>query len=125
MSFACRAASSLGRPACRAALRKTALGASLAAPRQLMHQHRFRVVSAGSRAFTINYTVPERATKYSQVTTDDLAVFCEILGENAVIAGDVGRADKYNTDWTGKHTGQAPAVLLPRTTEQVSAIMKH
>ena len=51
--------------------------------------------------------------------------FREILkdaGELAVLTGDDAKA--YNVDWMNKYRGQGSVVLRPKTTSQVSEIMK-
>ena len=44
------------------------------------------------------------------------------LGANAVESSDL---DQFNSDWMGKYKGQSRVVLKPRSTEEVSRIMKH
>ena len=44
-------------------------------------------------------------------------------GELAVLTGD--DAKPYNTDWMNKYRGQGDVVLRPKTTKQVSEILKY
>jgi FAD/FMN-containing dehydrogenase len=44
------------------------------------------------------------------------------LGTNAAESSDL---EQYNSDWMAKYKGQSRVVLKPRSTEQVSRIMKH
>ena len=44
------------------------------------------------------------------------------LGANAAESSDL---DQFNRDWMGKYKGQSRVVLKPRSTEEVSRIMKH
>ena len=44
------------------------------------------------------------------------------LGANAAESSDL---DQFNSDWMGKYRGQSRVVLKPRSTEEVSRIMKH
>ena len=44
------------------------------------------------------------------------------LGANAAESSDL---DQFNSDWMGKYKGQSRIVLKPRSTEEVSRIMKH
>lgn len=64
------------------------------------------------------------------VTDDDLAHFARILPPNAIISTLLPISNSpddlapYNVDWMGKYHGQANTVLRPRTTQQVSDIVK-
>jgi hypothetical protein len=44
------------------------------------------------------------------------------LGANPAESSDL---DQFNSDWMGKYKGQSRVVLKPRSTEEVSRIMKH
>ena len=123
MSFLRRALPSLAQPAFRRAHLAATAGGPPCLAASTTAAASGGALAKQARQFTINYSVPERSHHYSQVTDDDLAHFMSVVGESGVITDD-GR-EKYNSDWTGKHVGATPAVLLPRTTEQVSAIMKH
>jgi len=50
-----------------------------------------------------------------------LREFAAVVGGGHVLTGDA--AAGYATDWTGGFTGWAPAVLRPRDTEQVAALL--
>lgn len=64
------------------------------------------------------------------VTEADLAHFSSILPESAILSTLPPRSlssdelAPYNVDWMGKYKGRASTVLRPRTTEEVSAIVK-
>ncbi|KAL5495489.1 DLD2 [Sanghuangporus weigelae] len=64
------------------------------------------------------------------VSEADLAHFARILPESAILSTLPPRslpADDlaiYNEDWMGKYKGKASTVIRPRTTEEVSAIIK-
>jgi FAD/FMN-containing dehydrogenase len=45
----------------------------------------------------------------------------ELLGPEHVLTGDAAAA--YEVDWTGQHHGRAAAVLRPRTTDEVAAVV--
>jgi D-2-hydroxyglutarate dehydrogenase len=47
-----------------------------------------------------------------------------LIEDNAVIT-EADQLDAYNTDWMKHYKGTAPVALLPKTTQQVSAILKH
>lgn len=64
------------------------------------------------------------------VTRDDLAHFARILPPNAILSTLPPNSNSnddlapYNVDWMGKYHGQANTVLRPRTTQQVSDVVK-
>eukprot|EP01111_Echinosteliopsis_oligospora_P009586 TRINITY_DN2836_c0_g1_i2.p1 TRINITY_DN2836_c0_g1~~TRINITY_DN2836_c0_g1_i2.p1 ORF type:complete len:150 (+),score=24.44 TRINITY_DN2836_c0_g1_i2:324-773(+) len=70
-----------------------------------------------------NVTVT-RNDKYSQVTEEDISYFKSILEEGGVIT-DKDDLRMYNTDWMNKYKGNSKVALRPKTTEQISAILKH
>ncbi|MBI3419886.1 MAG: FAD-binding oxidoreductase [Proteobacteria bacterium] len=49
--------------------------------------------------------------------------FSKILGDKSVIR-NASEMDAYMKEWRGRVVGKSPCVLLPQTTEQVSAIVK-
>jgi D-2-hydroxyglutarate dehydrogenase len=62
---------------------------------------------------------------YNAVNEHDLNVFKEILSDDNAVITDADQLDAYNTDWMKHYKGAAPVALLPKTTQQVSAILKH
>lgn len=69
---------------------------------------------------------------YSQlnsVTEADLAHFSQILPPPAILStlSSATSADleTYNNDWMNKYHGRSTTVLRPRTTQEVSAIVRH
>jgi FAD/FMN-containing dehydrogenase len=44
------------------------------------------------------------------------------VGQKNVLIKDI---DTYNTDWTHKYKGQGPCVLRPKTTKEISDILKY
>lgn len=64
------------------------------------------------------------------VTDDDLAHLARVLPPNAIlstlppISNPPDDLAPYNVDWMGKYHGQANTILRPRTTQQVSDIVK-
>lgn len=64
------------------------------------------------------------------VTHDDIAHFSKILPPNAILSTlpptsySPDDLAPYNVDWMGKYHGHANTVLRPRTTQQVSDIVK-
>jgi len=65
------------------------------------------------------------------VTEEDLAHFSNILAPSSIlstlpsVATPADDLAPYNHDWMGKYHGQANSVLRPRTTQQVSEIVKY
>jgi hypothetical protein len=65
-------------------------------------------------------------------TIDDVAHFAKFLPQSSIIstlgkdsAAKNEELEQYNTDWMGKYNGKSKIVLRPKTTEDVSKIMKH
>lgn len=61
------------------------------------------------------------------VTRDDITHFAKILPPTAILSTLPPSSDDlapYNLDWMGKYHGNANTVLRPRTTQQVSDIVK-
>ncbi|PVF94954.1 putative DLD2-D-lactate dehydrogenase [Serendipita vermifera] len=66
-------------------------------------------------------------------TIDDVAHFAKFLPQSSIITTlgkDSASAkneelEQYNADWMGKYNGKSKIVLRPKTTEDVSKIMKH
>jgi hypothetical protein len=60
---------------------------------------------------------------YASISDKDVAKFESILDKHRVITGD--EAQGYNVDWIGSVRGDSNVVLRPKTTEEVSEILKH
>jgi FAD/FMN-containing dehydrogenase len=58
----------------------------------------------------------------SMSNTDFIATLSDITGNDAVLTGD--SAAPYCTDWRGRYSGNALAVIFPSNTEQVSEVVK-
>ena len=56
------------------------------------------------------------------IQTDLISLLSAIVGEAAVLTGPP--AAPYCSDWRGRYSGQALAVVLPADTQQVSAVVK-
>lgn len=77
-------------------------------------------------------TYPEikRDEKFAQLTEEHVAHFRELLGgESAIIDGVSKDAEDdmlmFNEDWMHKYRGQARLVVKPKSTEEVSRILKY
>ncbi|KAI9822601.1 MAG: hypothetical protein M1827_000320 [Pycnora praestabilis] len=77
-------------------------------------------------------TYPEiqRDSKYAEITGNHVKFFKELLGaDSAVIDGINNDAsddlEAFNTDWMRKYRGHAKLVLKPKSTGEVSKILKY
>ncbi|KAG6832478.1 hypothetical protein H0H92_001524 [Tricholoma furcatifolium] len=82
------------------------------------------------RAFSsLSHNVTRRA--FSSLSHNDLAHFASILPPSAIIStlppssSPPQDLDIYNNDWMGKYRGASTTVLRPKTTQQVSQIVKY
>jgi len=68
----------------------------------------------------------QRGSQYSQLTAEDISYFESIC---PVISIDKGATEDdlepFNTDWMRKYRGKTRLVVKPKTTEDVSKILKH
>ncbi|KAJ1655323.1 D-lactate ferricytochrome c oxidoreductase [Dispira simplex] len=85
-----------------------------------------------ARATTLTsekYPQLKRNPTFKQLTTDDVQHFRTILPPECLLFAaseqEANELTGYNTDWMGKYRGQSRLVLRPKTTEQVSAILKY
>ncbi|KAF8410542.1 hypothetical protein HHK36_003073 [Tetracentron sinense] len=76
------------------------------------------------RSFGSTATKIQRNPSYSALTSDDINHFKEILGEKNVIQ-DEDRLLTANVDWMRKYKGSSRLLLQPRSTEEVSQILKY
>ncbi|KAI9300954.1 hypothetical protein BJ944DRAFT_257701 [Cunninghamella echinulata] len=78
----------------------------------------------------IPYTVEKlsgfvRDDKYKKLTTADVDHFKTIVGEQGLIYDNEDDLASFNVDWMNKYKGQSKLVLKPKTTQQVSDILKY
>ena len=68
------------------------------------------------------------ARAYSSVTANDIAHFSSILPRSAIIStladAPAEELEPFNNDWMGRFRGSSTTVLKPKTTAQVSEILK-
>jgi hypothetical protein len=94
--------------------------------RPLRQQASTRLVLGLRAASTIKHTAHLNA-----VNEQDVAHFAKILPKSAILStlGSSGVSDSelssYNNDWMGKYRGNTRVVLRPKTTQQVSEILKY
>jgi FAD/FMN-containing dehydrogenase len=58
------------------------------------------------------------------VNADDLAFFRETVGGDGVLT-DVDELAPMNEDWMCKYRGHSSLALLPRSTAEVAALLRH
>ena len=80
-----------------------------------------RQLSISRRRLT---TIEKRNPVYSSLTSSDLSFFERLLDKTRCIT-DASRLASFNTDWMKKYRGQSELVLLPRTTQEVSEILRY
>ncbi|XP_076329152.1 D-2-hydroxyglutarate dehydrogenase, mitochondrial-like [Tachypleus tridentatus] len=61
---------------------------------------------------------------FTELSSKDLEFFQRLLGQEKVLA-DVEELDGYNTDWMKMFRGSSSLVLRPKTTDEVSEILKY
>ncbi|GLT39189.1 hypothetical protein SLA2020_133950 [Shorea laevis] len=66
----------------------------------------------------------QRRPSFSTLNSDDISYFKGILGEKNVIQ-DEDTLEFANTDWMRKYKGSSKLLLQPRSTEEVSQILKY
>jgi D-2-hydroxyglutarate dehydrogenase len=69
--------------------------------------------------------VENRSTRYSVLTDDDLSYFERVLPDKNQIITDQTQLKPFNVDWLKICEGKSRLALLPRTTEQLSAILRY
>ncbi|TFK30583.1 FAD-binding domain-containing protein [Coprinopsis marcescibilis] len=68
--------------------------------------------------------------KFNSVTKEDIAHFSKILPPTSILttlepaSASPSELEIFNNDWIGRFKGQSTTVLKPKTTEQVSQILK-
>ncbi|QPG77228.1 D-lactate ferricytochrome c oxidoreductase [Brettanomyces nanus] len=84
-------------------------------------------LKAGYATKTINltsttYPNTHRNPDFAKVSNSDVLFFRSIVGDNQVLTDDL---DAYNEDWMRKYKGQSKVVLKPKTTEQISQLLRY
>lgn len=62
---------------------------------------------------------------FSEITAGDLEAFTSILGDPKHVVTDADDLLPFNRDWMNKYEGKSRLALRPKTTEEVSRIMRH
>ena len=79
---------------------------------------------------TDTYPSLKRDSRFSETTPGHVSFFKSTLGDSAVIDGvtsdaAAGDLEAFNSDWMHKYRGRTRLVLKPRTTEEVSKVLKY
>eukprot|EP00198_Chlamydomonas_reinhardtii_P011974 XP_001701311.1 predicted protein [Chlamydomonas reinhardtii] len=76
------------------------------------------------RARRLLHTAIERRSAFARLSEQDLAFFQSILGNSGVIT-DADALVPFNQDWQKKYEGKSRVALRPRSTEQVSEVLRY
>lgn len=67
----------------------------------------------------------QRDSKFKKLDDSDIEYFRSVLKDDNYVITEKQDLDFYNEDWMRKYKGQSQLVLKPKTTEQVSQILKY
>ena len=76
-------------------------------------------------------TIPPRSESFARPTEDHLKYLRSVLSSPSSLLSTIdGSATTddlagYNNDWMNKYHGKSPIVVKPKTTEEVSKVMKY
>ncbi|RIA88114.1 hypothetical protein C1645_695403 [Glomus cerebriforme] len=71
------------------------------------------------------YTYLHRNHNFKELTQDDIRFFASILPASGLIIDNEDDLMPYNVDWMRKYRGKSRLVARPKTTKQVSQILKY
>jgi FAD/FMN-containing dehydrogenase len=76
------------------------------------------------------YPSLKRDAKYSQITPEHVQFFQSTLGDEAAVIDGVTQdaaddIEAFNSDWMRKYRGHTKLVLKPKSTEEVSKVLKY
>lgn len=79
---------------------------------------------------TDSYPSIKRDPKFAEITSDHVQFFKSTLGDDAAVIDGVtsdasGDIEPFNSDWMRKYRGHARLVLRPKSTEEVSKVLKY
>jgi hypothetical protein len=101
---------------------------AVARQRALAHAPAWRSSSSLLRQRWASTTTP---SSLNSVTEEDLAHFSSFLAPSSILSTlspsntPVDELAAFNDDWMGKYKGKSTTVLKPRTTEEVSKVVKY
>jgi hypothetical protein len=90
----------------------------------------YRVPLSRSRPL-IRHSHHATTSKLNSPTVEDVNYFASFLPQTSIIASlgnfkaEKDDLDQYNTDWMGKYRGNSQVILRPKSTAEVSRILKH
>lgn len=72
----------------------------------------------------------KRDSKFAEITSEDVQHFKAILGDDGAVIDGVTKdatddIEAYNKDWMNKYRGHTKLVVRPKTTEEVSKVLKY
>lgn len=70
------------------------------------------------------HAAPQRDPGFGQLTDTDVDFFQKILGSSGVVT-DTDALVPFNVDWQNKYKGRSSVALRPRTTQQVSELLRY
>lgn len=74
------------------------------------------------KSLSRSYAKPPRVSSFKTIDCADISFFRSVLGTSMQYEGEL---DKYNEDWLGQLKGESKLILFPKTTEEVSKILKY
>ncbi|RUP08311.1 hypothetical protein BC936DRAFT_140139, partial [Jimgerdemannia flammicorona] len=60
-----------------------------------------------------------------QLSEQDIAYFRSVLSDNGLVTGNEDELFPFNTDWMNKYRGKSQLLLKPKTTQEVSQLLKY
>jgi len=88
--------------------------------------HASRIISQASATKLTSEAYPAlKRGEFGTVTDADVHAFKDILPGEGRVLTEMEDVEAFNVDWQGKFRGQSKVVLKPKSTEEVSRIMKH
>jgi FAD/FMN-containing dehydrogenase len=96
-----------------------------------LHVYRPRYVPSMLRFQSLRPMATASRGDYATLTEEDMKHFARILAPTSIVSSlppfnhPQSDLDSYNNDWMGKYTGHSKLVLKPKTTAEVSAVLKH
>ncbi|RHZ84809.1 hypothetical protein Glove_74g25 [Diversispora epigaea] len=67
----------------------------------------------------------KRNPNFSELTQEDITFFQSVLPSNNIIVGNEDDLLPYNIDWMRKYRGKSKLIVRPKTTKQISEILKY
>lgn len=72
-----------------------------------------------------SYPKLQRESRFATLTQDDVDYFKSICPVVSLDAGETADLEPFNTDWMRKYRGQSKLVVKPKSTEDVSKVIKY